>query len=300
MSSILHKTHYGLNSWKEKSGPLGFRMCNDYLFRMLLQQGQNTLKAIVASFMHVDVSEVKETRVLNPIMPGESVDDKEISLDINVIINSKKPINIEMQTYRRNGWIERSMFYVCRGFDTLDHGDLYADTPGFWHISFCDFCIFKDHPSFYRSFVLTSNDGERIVYSDKLMISNVDLTNIELATEDDIRYGLADWARLFKATTWEELKMLAEENKTIEQAIISAWQMTEDERIREQMRRREEGERMWNALVNKAEMAERQAAEEKSRADEAGKMAAEEKSRADEAEKKIRELQEKLAAYEKN
>ena len=92
--------------------------------------------------------------------------------------------------------------------------------------------------------------------------------------------------------------MLAEENKTIEQAIISAWQMTEDERIREQMRRREEGERMWNALVNKAEMAERQAAEEKSRADEAGKMAAEEKSRADEAEKKIRELQEKLAAYE--
>ena len=78
--------------------------------------------------------------------------------------------------------------------------------------------------------------------------------------------------------------MLAEENKTIEQAIISAWQMTEDERIREQMRRREEGERMWNALVNKAEMAERQAAEEK--------------SRADEAEKKICELQEKLAAYE--
>lgn len=277
MNNIIHKTHQGLKSWREKSGPLGFRMCNDYLFRMLLQQDQSTLKAIIASFMHVDVSEVKETRVLNPIMPGESVDDKEISLDISVIINSRKPVNIEMQTYRRDGWIERSIFYTCRGFDSLDHGDLYADDPGFWHISFCDFCIFKDHPSFYRSFVLTSNDEERIVYSDKLMISNVDLTNIELATEDDIRYGLADWARLFKAKSWEELKMLAEKNQTIEQAIVSAWQMTEDERIREQMRRREEGERMWNAITRRADEAEK---------------------RADEAERKVRELQEKLAMYE--
>lgn len=281
------------SKWREKSGPLGFRMCNDYLFRMLLQQDRGTLKAIIASFMHIDICEIKEVTVLNPIMPGESVDDKEIWLDINVIINSKKPINIEMQTYRREGWIERSIFYACRGYDSLDRGDLYTDNLGFWQISFCDFCLFKEQPAFYRSFVLTSNDSAHVVYSDKLMISNIDLTNIDLASEEDVRYGLTNWARLFKAQTWEELHMLAEDNKTIEQAIISAWQMTEDERIREQMRRREEGEFLWNALVKKAETAEKHA-------DEAQKRAGEAERRADEAEAKLRELQEKLAAYETN
>ena len=289
----MNENNYSLNKkdgWRLKTGPLGFRMCNDYLFRMLLQQDPDTLKAIIASLMHVDVSEVEEVRVLNPIVPGESIDDKEISLDINVIINARKPINIEMQTYRRRGWVERSLFYACRGYDNLDHGDLYADNPGFWQISFCDFCLFENYPSFCRSFVLMSNDPEHVVYSEKLIISNIDLTNTELATEEDIRYGLTDWARLFKAQSWEDLKMLAEDNKTIEQAIISAWQMTEDERIREQMRRREEGERMWNAIIKEAEVA-------KQKAEVAEQRLEAEKARADEAEKTIRLLQAELASF---
>ena len=288
------------NSWKAKSGPLGFKMCNDYLFRMLMQQDPDTLKAIIASFMHVSIDEIEEVTVLNPIVPGEIIDDKEIRLDINVIINSRKPINIEMQTYSRNGWIERSVFYACRGFDSLAHGDDYTDNMGFWQISFCDFCIFEKHPAFYRSFVLTSTDDEHIQYTDKLMLSNVDLTNIELADEEDIRYGLVDWARLFKAESWEELKMLAENNQTIDKAISSVWQMTEDDIIRERMLRREEGERLWNQLNKALDTARQQTAE-------ARQQTATEKARADEAEKTIeeqneliRELRDKLATYEKN
>ncbi len=43
--------------------------------------------------------------------------------------------------------------------------------------------------------------------------------------------------------------MLAQEDKKIEQAVSSAWQLTEDERIRDQMWHREEGERIWNATI---------------------------------------------------
>ena len=38
--------------------------------------------------------------------------------------------------------------------------------------------------------------------SDKLSISVVDLTRIDLATEEDLRYEIDKWAKLFKATTW--------------------------------------------------------------------------------------------------
>ena len=43
--------------------------------------------------------------------------------------------------------------------------------------------------------------------------------------------------------------MLAQEDKSIDKALSTAWQLTEDERIRDQMQRREDSERYWNALL---------------------------------------------------
>ena len=54
--------------------------------------------------------------------------------------------------------------------------------------------------------------------SDKLRLSVLDLTHTDLATEEDKKYQLDYWASLFKSTTWEELKMLAQNNEYIEQA----------------------------------------------------------------------------------
>lgn len=42
-----------------------------------------------------------------------------------------------------------------------------------------------------------------------------ELNNEEFATEEDKAYGIDYWAKLFKSTTWEELKILAlEKNST--------------------------------------------------------------------------------------
>ncbi len=49
-------------------------------------------------------------------------------------------------------------------------------------------------------------------------ISVLDLTNIDLATEEDKSYNIDKWASLFKAQTWEEIKMLAEKNESIDEA----------------------------------------------------------------------------------
>ena len=49
----------------------------------------------------------------------------------------------------------------------------------------------------------------------------LDLTHIELATEEDKRYGIDHWASLFKAGTWEELKAMAKENIAYEDLLIA-------------------------------------------------------------------------------
>jgi chromosome segregation ATPase len=50
------------------------------------------------------------------------------------------------------------------------------------------------------------------IYSDKFTLSVVDLTKIDMATDEDKSYGIDAWASLFKANTWEELKAMGTQN----------------------------------------------------------------------------------------
>lgn len=68
----------------------------------------------------------------------------------------------------------------------------------------------------------------------------VDLSRIDLATEEDKQYHLDYWAALFKATTWEEIKMLASKDEYLNEASKTIYQMSADEMIRKQCRDREE------------------------------------------------------------
>ena len=140
--------------------------------------------------------------------------------------------------------------------------------------------------------MLTSTDDPHYIYSDKISLININMTRIDLATDNDIKFGLVNWAKLFMAETWEELKMLAEKDQTIERAVSSAWQMTEEEIIRERMRNREEGEQLWRSMEKQLEEYKKQSAKYQ-------EQSAEDRKRADEAEKKLLELQAKLAALEK-
>ncbi len=140
--------------------------------------------------------------------------------------------------------------------------------------------------------MLTSTDDPHYIYSDKISLTNIDMTRIDLATENDIRFGLVNWVKLFMAETWEELKMLAEKDKTIERAVSSAWQMSEEEIIRERMRNREEGEQMWRSMEKELEEYKKQSAKYQ-------EQSAKDRKRAEEAEKTVLELMAKLAALEK-
>ncbi len=66
-------------------------------------------------------------------------------------------------------------------------------------------------------------------YSGKFNLSVIELNHIDMATEEDKLYGVDKWARVFKAKTWEELKMLAKENPYIESAAKSIFEYNNDE-----------------------------------------------------------------------
>lgn len=87
-------------------------------------------------------------------------------------------------------------------------------------------------PEFYATYKL-KNIKNNQVYSDKITLGVVDLTQIQLATAEDKLYKIDYWARLFKATTWEEIKMIAHNNEYLTEASQSLYEMNADDMIQE-------------------------------------------------------------------
>ncbi|MBO6207106.1 MAG: PD-(D/E)XK nuclease family transposase, partial [Lachnospiraceae bacterium] len=98
-------------------------------------------------------------------------------------------------------------------------------------------------------------------YTDKLQIGVVDLTRIDLATTEDQEYNIDKWARLFKAKTWEDIRMVAAKNRTIDDAATTIYQLTADERIRQQCEAREDYLRRQRGIQQMLEEQRQQLAE---------------------------------------
>lgn len=221
------------------SGPLVVPMTNDYLFRALLQQNNRVLKGLICSLLRLSEEEVLTAEITNPIELGTSLTDKTFILDVKVSLNNLAIINLELQVINQHNWVERSLSYLCRSFDTLQAGQNYLNAKPVIQIGLLNYTLFPEHPEFYASYQLL-NVKNNSLYSDKLRLSVLDLTQIDLATEEDKSCQLDLWARLFRATTWEEINMLVQENQAIKEAAGTVYQLTQEERIRMECEARED------------------------------------------------------------
>ena len=184
-----------------QSGALIVPMTNDYLFRALLQRNNLVLKGLICALLHMKEADISSVIITNPIRLGDSIDNKTFVLDINVILNRHHIINLEMQVINLNNWQDRSLSYLARNFDHLKKGEDYKLTHPVIQIGLLDYTLFPEHPEFYSAYQFL-NVKNHTLYSDKWRISVLDLSRIDLATEEDRQYQLDYWAALFKAKIW--------------------------------------------------------------------------------------------------
>lgn len=130
-------------SFQNTYGKIYYSMTNDYMFRAVLQSNNRVLRGLICSLLHLTEQEVVSAKVTNPIILGESIQDKEIRLDINVLLNNQTLINLEMQVTNRLNWQNRSVIYLCRSFDSLAHGQDYNQAKSVIHIGFLDYTLFE-------------------------------------------------------------------------------------------------------------------------------------------------------------
>ena len=229
-------------SFMEATGVIQYNMTNDYMFRYILQKNKKVLKGLICSLLHLQPKQIENVEITNPIDLSEDIDGKDFILDINVLLNDNTQINLEMQVENKHNWPDRSLAYLCRSFDQLYRGQEYEEALPLIHIGLLDYTLFRDAPEFYARNMLMNVKNHRI-YNDKFTLSVVDLSRIELATEEDKAYHIDYWARLFKAKTWEDIKMLAEKNEYLQEAAQSVYMANAEEIVRQKCRAREEAER---------------------------------------------------------
>lgn len=230
-----------------QTGPLLIRMTNDYLFRALLQRNNHVLKGLLCALLHLKEQDISSVVITNPIRLGEKFDDKDFILDIRIIMNEYHLINLEMQVINLHNWQERSLLYLAREFDHLRKGEAYDQVHPVIQIGLLDYSLFPDAPEFYATYQFLNIKSHQL-YSDKVRLSVVDLTHIDLATEEDKAYQIDYWASLFKANTWEELQMLAQNNDYFKEAAETVYSLSQEEEIRLQCEAREDYYRSINGM----------------------------------------------------
>ena len=233
---------------KQPTGVIQYNMTNDYMFRYILQKNEKVLRGLICALLNLKPKQIKSVEIKNPIDLSKSITGKDFVLDIKVLLNNNQLLNLEMQVKNEFNWADRSLTYLCRAFDQLQSGQEYEETLPVIHIGFTDFTLFPEKPEFYATYRMINIKNLSQVYSDKFTLSVVDLTQIDKATEEDKSSKIDYWARLFKAQTWEELQMLAQNDEYLQEAATSIRIANEEEIVREQCRAREDALRRERTL----------------------------------------------------
>ena len=176
-------------------------------------------------------------QILNPLIPGERLQEKQCILDIRLSINHGEQIGIEMQVSRIEGWTERSLYYLCRSFTSLNRGDYYETANPTVHIGILDFNLSADEPYFFSQYRFL-NTSTFQPYDDKLSIYVIELNKLKNGCNEEYK-EIYHWAQLFKAQTWEELDMIEKNHPECGEFVAVLKELNEDEMMQLECEARE-------------------------------------------------------------
>ena len=229
---------------------LNICLTNNYAFQKIFKN-EEIVKGFLIALLHLKETDIEELEVTDPFVEGEVKEEKEGILDVKLILNGGKKINIEMQNTYQEDWAERSLFYNCRMFtEGLKKGESYYELPPCIHVGILDFNYLKS-PGFYHR-ILLKDDTTGELYSSKFQFHVIELSKIVTTKGKARKQDLYKWAKLISASTWEEIREESEGNHYMEKVRDEMIKMSQDESerylyLREQMAIRDKASQLRSA-----------------------------------------------------
>ena len=225
-----------------------YGLINDYMFRAVFQTSEEALRGLLSALLYIPEEEIVSCLICNPILLGDAIDEKTCILDIRVLLNGNRQINLEMQMGSVENWTDRSVFYLCRMFADMKKGLDYTQAKPSIHIGIMMKSPVPEDAAFYNEYAL-KNRRTGYEFTGKIALHVLDLSCLEQVSEEERNSPLYHWACVFKAKTWKEVLAMAEQSESIKKAVVTLRELSEDEKIRLQCEARERYQMDWQSSM---------------------------------------------------
>lgn len=157
------------------------KLTNNYAFQKIFKNTK-IVKGFLMALLDLKEYEIKKIEITDPFTLGKNNEEKEGILDIKLILNQNRKINIEMQNTYQDDWTERSLFYNCRMFtDGFQKGHPYGELPPCIHVGILSFNQMIS-PNYYHKISLMDEKTKEI-YSRKFQFHMLELKKLENVKE---------------------------------------------------------------------------------------------------------------------
>ncbi len=225
-----------------------YGLTNDYMFRSVFQSSKAALRGLLSALLYIPEEEIVSCEICNPIILGDAIDEKTCILDIRVLLNGDKQINLEMQMGSVENWTDRSVYYLCKMFADMKKGLDYTQAKTSIHIGIMMKSPIPEDAAFYNEYAL-KNRRTGYEFTGKIALHVLDLSCLEQVPEAERSSALYHWACVFKAKTWKEVLAMAEQSESIKKAVVTLRELSEDEKIRLQCEARERFQMDWQSSM---------------------------------------------------
>ena len=172
--------------------------------------------------------EYRDIVIVNPNLTHEYPDKKLGVVDLRLTTSSGQIIHVEIQRKTFPAMRNRIVFYDSRLIaGQIGKGNKYENIKRVISILITNYTLIQESPLYHHRFTLYDHRAA-VEFSDLLEIRTLELTKIPEVPD----VYLWNWLRFFRATTKEELDMIANASPAMQKATARVAQLSEDERAR--------------------------------------------------------------------
>ncbi len=204
----------------------------DIVFQSLFNKNN---MGITKSFAEAILEEKIESIVINDDkeLIRERPEDKLGILDLQLDINNKEKVDVEIQLVKKKDFIKRLIWYLSRMYGSqLKKGEEYNKLKRVVLVAIIDFEIeeVKEIEEMETVWRLAETKKHKKILTDEIEVRIININRAKEEYKRDKRNRKAQWILFIDNPNSEEVKEIMKENEEIKEAVITVKKMTEEEK----------------------------------------------------------------------
>ena len=206
----------------------------DVVFQSLFsKQNERITKAFAEALLEEKIEKIKinEDKELFRDKPEEKLGILDLELDIN----EKEKVDVEIQLVDRSNIQERLLYYFSKLYSNeIKRGDDYEKAKRVIMVAILDYnlSLTKEIKEMETKWKLREENNKDLVLTDKIEIDIIELSKVKDEYEKNKQNKKAQWALFINDPNIREVEEIMKSNEDIEEAVVTVHKMTEDEKMK--------------------------------------------------------------------